>query len=251
MGFDPCVYIANFFCYTKELRWVRGMIAQFNNQPELRNILPYFVNPLRYIDDLLNANNPYFKKYLVLDGIFYRDGSPAGIYPTYLKCNLEQSGKAVHFLDVFIYYDESRRAVCTTIYSKHGDPKFRLVKFNKYPHIITKLASGTKYNVILSEFCRYARLVTEANSLVTHGALLICRLLDKGYSLRRCMRYVQHVARRSIVPLSKFNFTSVHLFVITVHKRINTMRRHPQKWGLHLQPFERYLKRYARRHLRR
>jgi hypothetical protein len=97
MGFDPCVYIANFFCYTKELRWALRMIGQFHNQPELRNILPYFVNTLRYIDDLLNANNPYFKQYLVFDGIFYRDGSPAGIYPAYLKCCLEQSGHAVHF----------------------------------------------------------------------------------------------------------------------------------------------------------
>ena len=57
MGFDPCVFIANFFCYTKELFWALGMVQQFNNQPELRQILPYFVNTLRYIDDLLSVNN--------------------------------------------------------------------------------------------------------------------------------------------------------------------------------------------------
>jgi len=169
-----------------------------------------------------------------------------------VQCCLEQSGtsKAVHFLDVFIYYDHSRRSVSTTLYSKHGDPKFQLVKFNKYPHIISKLAVGTKYNVILSEFCRYARLVSRGKFLVTAAALLICRLLDKGYTMRRCLRYARHVARRTIVPMSKFNFTSDRLFISQLSKRIRAMRRQPNKWGLHLMPFDRYLKlRY--RHFRR
>ena len=133
MGFDPCVFIANFFCYTKELSWALRMVA---HGPDTFHILRYFVNTLRYIDDLFSVNNPYFKKYLVLDGIFFDDGTPAGIYPSYLKCKLEQSGRTVHFLDVHVFYDTTRRAVSTTIYSKQGDPKFSLVKFNKYPHII-------------------------------------------------------------------------------------------------------------------
>ena len=230
------------------LHWALRMVQH----PEQHFILRYFVNVLRYIDDLLSVNNPYFQKYLVYDGIFFTDGTPAGIYPAYLKGCLEQSGLAVHFLDVFIFYDPARRAVSTTLYSKHGDPKFRLVKFNKYPHIMTKLAVGTKYNVILSELCRYARLVSREKYLITHSALLICRLLDKGYTMRRCLHYIRHVARRSIVPLPKFTFTSERLFVAKLSKRIRTMRRHPGKWGLHLRPFDRYayLKQRHRRRLR-
>ena len=149
--------------------------------------------------------------------------------------------------DVHISHDTTRRAVSTTIYSKQGDPEFSLVKFNKYPHIITKLAVGTKYNVILSEFCRYARIVSRSKYLITAGALLICRLLDKGYTMRRCLRYIRHVARRNIITMPKFNFTSVSLFVNLLSRRIRAMRRKPHKWGLHLDPFGRYLKLRRRR----
>ena len=86
--------------------------------------------------------------------------------------------------------------------------------------------------------------------LVTAGALLICRLLDKGYTMRRCLRYVRHVAKRTIVPMSKFNFTSERLFIFQLSKRIRAMRRKPHRWGLHLRPFDRYL-RLRYRHFRR
>ena len=111
------------------------------------------------IDDIFAADNPDFLKYAVYDGILFPDGSPAGIYDSFLPLNHEQGGSSVSFLDCFIFFSKATRNIEMTVYSKAKDPKYAAAPFNKYTHILSKLQLKTKLNVIVSETLRYAPLL--------------------------------------------------------------------------------------------
>ena len=90
-----------------EFDWIRRHLSRRN-----QSVVRTFQYTKRYIDDILSADNPDFMKYAVFDDIHFDDGSPAGIYPRFLTLNLEQSGIAVSFLDLFIYF--SKRIILVT-----------------------------------------------------------------------------------------------------------------------------------------
>ena len=96
---DPLV--ADLFCYKRDF-----MLSLVDNN--LTNIIEAFNSPSRYLDELLNIDNPYFERMV------------GQIYPTELQLNKANSSDTeVPFLDLNLSITNG--IVSSTIYDKWDD----------------------------------------------------------------------------------------------------------------------------------
>ena len=200
MGTNCAVHIANFFLFTYELDFIERCIAH----NEL-NLLKEFLWCKRYIDDVLGINCPRLSQFATLENIQLH-GINFGIYPSFLKLNVEQPpSRKIHFLDLWIYYNKHNRTFETTLYSKRDDPKFSKLAFYRYPHITSKLSTECKYNVVTSQVIRFSRICSRADQFIYHTAYLLAFLYkNRLYSKKRLFS----ITRRSlplILPRWKFH----------------------------------------------
>jgi hypothetical protein len=150
-----------------------------------------FVNTARFVDDLLNLDNPHFAKYLHLNA----DGKTGGIYPKYLKINLEQTGFPLHFLDVTIIMEKNR--FWTTLHDKRNDPKYVKAPMLRYQHFSTHLPENTLYNTVTGQMHRYEGICQRKHDFLLLAALLTLELFNKDYAIHKIYSRIRTFINKS------------------------------------------------------
>ena len=124
-----------------------------------------FNSTSRYLDDLLNIDNPYF------------EGMVNQIYPRELKLNKANTSKTeAPFLD--LHLSISNGFVSYKIYDKLDDFDFYLVNF---PFLDDDVPRCPSYGVYISQLIRFARVCSHVDDFNTRNKCLTAKLLKQGY----------------------------------------------------------------------
>ena len=115
-----------------------------NNQTD---IIDAFNSTSRYLDDLLNIDNPYFEQMV------------GQVYPTELKLNKANSSNTeAPFLDLNLSITNG--IASSKIYDKWGDFNFETVSFLFLDGDVPRPPS---YGVYISQFIRFARVCSNVD----------------------------------------------------------------------------------------
>ena len=115
-----------------------------NNQAD---IIKAFNSTSRYLDDLLNIDNPYFEQMV------------GQIYPTEPKLNKTNSSDTeAKFLDLNLSI--SNGIVSSKIYDKQGDFNFEIVNL---PFLDGDVPRSPSYSVYISQLIRFARVCSNVD----------------------------------------------------------------------------------------
>ena len=127
-------------------------------------IIEAFKSTSRYLDDLLNIDNPYF------------EGTVNRIYPPELQLNkANTSDTEAPFLD--LHLSISNGFVSSKIY-KRDDFDFNIVKF---PFLDGDVPRSTSYGVYISQLIRFARVSSHVIDFNARNKSLTAKLLQQGY----------------------------------------------------------------------
>ena len=131
----PLVVDLFLFCYERDF-----MLSLSNNNQT--DIIEAFNSTSRYLDDLLNIDNPYFEQMV------------GQIYPTELQLNKANSSDTealVLYLNLSITYG----IVSSKIYDKRDDFNFEIVNF---PFLDGDVPRSSSYGVYISQLICFARI---------------------------------------------------------------------------------------------
>ena len=119
----------------------------------------------RYLDDLLNIDNPCF------------EGMVNQIYPPELQLNkANTSDTEAPFLDFHLSF--SNGFVSSKNYDKRDDFDFDIVRFPLLDGDVPRRSSNGVY---ISQFIRFARVCSHVGDLNTRNKCLTAKLLKQGY----------------------------------------------------------------------
>ena len=165
----PLVADLFLFCYERDFM----LSLSDNNQAD---IIEAFNATSRYLDDLLNIDNPYFEQMV------------GQIYPTELQLNKANSSDTeTPFLDLNLSITNG--IVSSKIYDKRDDFSFEIVNF---PFLDGDVPRSPSYGVYISQLIRFARVCSNVDdfnntSLQCYSVLSdilvkneLCILLERG-----------------------------------------------------------------------
>ena len=139
----------------------------------------------RYLDDLLNIDNPYF------------EGMVNQIYPPELQLNkANTSDTEAPFLD--LHLSISNGFVSSKIYDKRDDFDFDIVNF---PFLDGDDLRRPSYRVYISQLIRFARICSH----VVIFKCLTAGLLKQGYRYHKLRKAFSKFYRRRYELISKFH----------------------------------------------
>ena len=128
-------------------------------------IIEAFNSTSRYLDDLLNIDNPYF------------EGMVNQIYPPELQLNkVSISDTEAPFLDLHI--SVANGFVSSKIYDKRDDFDFDIVNF---PFLDGDVPRRASYGVYISQLIRFARVCNHVTDFNARNKCLTAKLLQQGY----------------------------------------------------------------------
>ena len=131
-----------------------------NNQTD---IIEVFNSTSRYLDDLLNIDNPYFEQRI------------RQLYPTELQLNNAYSSDTeVLFSDLNMSITNG--IVSSKIYNKRGDFNFEIVNF---PFLDGDVPRSPSYGVYISQVIRFARVCSNVDEFNNRNLFLNNKLLNK------------------------------------------------------------------------
>ena len=153
------------------------------------DVIKAFNSTSRYLDDLLNSDNPYF------------DGMVNQIYPSELQLNkANTSDTEAPFLD--LHLSISNGFVSSKIYDKRDDFDFDIVNF---PFLDGDVPRRPSYGVYISQLIRFARVCSHVDDLNTRNKCLTAKLLKQGYRYHKLRKAFSKFYRRHYELISKFN----------------------------------------------
>ena len=133
-----------------------------NNQTD---IIEAFNSTSRYLDDLLNIDNPYFEQMV------------GQIYPTELQLNKANSSDTeAPFLDLNLSITNG--IVSSKIYDKRDDFNFEIVNF---PFLDGDVPRSPSCGVYISQLIRFARVCSNSYDFNNRNLFLTSKLLKQGY----------------------------------------------------------------------
>ena len=136
----PLVADLFLFCYERDF-----MLSMSNNNQT--DTIKAFNSTSRYLDDLLNIDNPYFEQMV------------GQIYPTELKLNRANSSDTeAPFLDLNLSITNG--IVSSKMYDKRDDFNFEIVNF---PFLDGGVPRSPSYGVYSSQRIRFARVCSNVN----------------------------------------------------------------------------------------
>ena len=148
-------------------------------------IIEAFKSTSRYLDDLLNIDNPYF------------EGMVNRIYPPELQLNkANTSDTEAPFLD--LHLSISNGFVSSKIYDKRDDFDFDIVNF---PFLDGDVPRSTSYGVYISQLIRFAHVV----DFNARNKGSTAKLLKQGYRYHKLRKTFSKVYRRHYELVSKFS----------------------------------------------
>ena len=172
----PLVADLFLFCYERDFMTSLSDVKQ-------AEIIEAFKSTSRYLDDLLNIDNPYF------------EGMVNRIYPPELQLNkANTSDIEAPFLD--LHLSISNGFVSSKIYDKRDDFDFDIVNF---PSLDGDVPRSTSYGVYISQLIRFARDFNARNKSI------IAKLLQQGYWYHKLRKTFSKFYRRHYELVSKLN----------------------------------------------
>jgi hypothetical protein len=136
MGSNCAPLVADLFLYCYEHDFMLGLARE-----KQFSLIQCFNKTSRYIDDILNLDNPSFEKYI------------CKIYPKELVLNKSSSSSTdTAFLDLRLTIQNGK--IKTNLYDKRDDFNFDIVNF---PFLDGNIPKGPSYGVYISQLVRYAR----------------------------------------------------------------------------------------------
>ena len=175
----PLVADLFLFCYERDFMTSLSDVKQ-------AEIIEAFKSTSRYLDDLLNIDNPYF------------EGMVNRIYPPELQLNkANTSDTEAPFLD--LHLSISNGFVSSKIYDKSDDFDFDIVNF---PFLDGDVPSSTSY---ISQLIRVARVSSHVADFNARNKSLTAKLLQQGYRYRKLRKTFSKFYRRHYALVSKFN----------------------------------------------
>ena len=154
----PLVADLILFCYERDFM----LSLSDNNQAD---IIEAFNSTSRYLDDLLNIDNPYFEQMV------------GQIYPTELQLNKANSSNTeAPFLNLNLSITNG--IVSSKIYDKRDDFNFEIVNLSFLDGDVPRSPS---YGVYFSQLIRFARVCSNVYAFNNRNLFLTAKLLKQGY----------------------------------------------------------------------
>ena len=179
---DPLVADLFLFCYERDF-------MTYLSDVEQAEIIETFKSTSRYLDDLLNIDNPYFEDMV------------NRIYPPELQLNkANTSDTEASFLD--LHLSISNGIVSSKIYDKRYDFDFDKVYF---PFLDGDVPRSTSYGVYISQLIRFARVSSHVADFNARNKSLTAKLLQQGYRYHKLRKTFSKFYRRHYRLVSKFN----------------------------------------------
>ena len=148
----PLVADLFLFCYERDVM----LSLSDNNQSD---IIEAFNFTSRYLDDLLNIDNPYFEQMV------------GQIYPTELQLNKANSSDTeAPFLDLNLSITNG--IVSSKIYDKRDDFNFEIVN---YPFLDGDVPRSPSYGVYISQLIRFARRCSNVDDFNNRNLFLTAK----------------------------------------------------------------------------
>ena len=184
MGTNCAPLIADLFLYCYERDFMLGLAKDGDTQK-----IDAFNKTSRYLDDILNIDNPFFPN-------LYKN-----IYPSQLKLNLASTcNTRTSFLDLDISIEQD--IITTKIYDKRDDFDFYIVNF---PYLDSDVPRAPAYGIYMSQLVRYARACTKVDDFNERNLFLTNKLLRQGYLFHKLRRTFAKFYHRNKSLLHKFN----------------------------------------------
>ena len=178
----PLVAALFLFCYERDYMPSLSDVKQ-------AEIIEAFKSTSRYVDDLLNIDNPYFESMV------------KSIYPPELQFNkANTSDTEAPFLD--LHLSISNAFVSSKIYDKRDDFDFDIVNF---PFLDGDVPYSTAYGVYISQLIRLARVCSHVADFIARNKSLTAKLLQQGYRYNKLRKTFSIFYRRHYELVSKFN----------------------------------------------
>ena len=149
------------------------------------DIIEAFNSTSRYLDDLLNIDNPYFEQMV------------GQIYPTELQLNKANSSNTEgQFLDL------NYGIVSSKIYDKRDDFNFESVNF---PFLDGDVPHSPSYSVYISQLIRFARVCSNVDDFNNRNLFLTAKLLKQGYRYHKIRKAFSKFYHRHSELIVKYN----------------------------------------------
>ena len=170
------------FCYERDF-----MLSLSDNYQT--DIIEAFNSTSRYLDDLLNIDNPYFEQMV------------GQIYPTKLQLNKANSSDTeAPFLD--LNFSITNGIVSSNIYDKQDDFNFEIVNF---PSLDGDAPRSPSYGVYISQLIRFARVCSNVGDFNNRNLFLTAKSLKQGYRYNRISKAFSKFYHRHSVLIVKYN----------------------------------------------
>ena len=160
MGTNCAPLVADLFLFSYERDSMLSLSGK--NQTDF---IEDFNSTSRYLDDLLNINNPYFEQMV------------GQIYPTELQLNKANSSDTeAPFLNLNLSITNG--IVSSKIYDKRENFNFEIVNF---PFLDGDVPRPPLYGVYISQLIPFARVCSTVDDFNNGNLFLIAKLLKQGY----------------------------------------------------------------------
>ena len=190
IGTNCAPLVADLFSFCYERDFMKDLSS--DNQAD---VIKAFNSTSRYLDDLLNIDNPYF------------EGMVNQIYPSKLQLNKANTSDTEGiFLD--LYLSISNGFVSSKIYDKRGDFDFDIVNF---PFLDVDVPRRPSYGEYISQLIRFARVCSHVDDFNTRNNCLTAKLLKQGYRYHKLKKVFSKFYRRHYELISKFNVGLISL----------------------------------------
>ena len=184
MGTNCAPLVADLFLYCYERDFMDSL-----NHDNQADVIEAFNSTSRYLDDLLNIDNPYF------------EGMVNQIYPPEVQLNKANiSDTEAPFLD--LHLSVANGFVSSKIYDKRDDFDFGIVNF---PFLDGDVPRRASYGVYISQLIRFARVCNHVTDFNARNKCLTAKLLQQGYRYHKLRKTFSKFYRRHYELISKYN----------------------------------------------
>ena len=184
MGTNCALLVADLFLFCYE----RDFMMSLSDDTQA-DVIESFNSTSRYLDDLLNIDNPYFEEMV------------SQIYPAELQLNkANTSDTEAPFLDLHLSILDG--FVSSKIYDKRDDFDFDIVNF---PFLDGDVPRTTSYGVYISQLIRFARVSSHLADFNARNKSLTAKLLQQGYRYHKLRKAFSKFYRRHFELVSKYN----------------------------------------------